>query len=364
MHIKMTDRAGNTSEDELIFSIDKTKPEIKIAFDNETPDAENTTMFKENRVATITVTERNFEAADFKADITNTDGVIPELSAWQTTENTENPDQSVSTATITFAEDGDYTLSVSGKDKAANQAETVKADDFTIDKTRPVITVTYDNNNAVNGNYYAAARTATIQIEEHNFSENRVRITGTATDNGAGISFPQSGGFTGNGDVHTATITCGTDGLYNFNVEYTDMAGNIADHLCRLFRPRSLTIIHRVIIYLRMPDGSYNTKLYTLLSSRQSGKESTLMIVIERTAQSITHFVRESSNTRHLISIGFHCQRIFRHLWSRCRPSFTIYKYSRIYRRCRLTDFVHCLDVMNTHQVKTESVNVIFINPM
>ena len=55
----MTDRAGNTSEDELIFSIDKTKPEIKIAFDNETPDAENTTMFKENRVATITVTERN-----------------------------------------------------------------------------------------------------------------------------------------------------------------------------------------------------------------------------------------------------------------------------------------------------------------
>ena len=142
------------------------------------------------------------------------------------------------------------------------------------------------------------------------------------------------------------------------------MAGNIADHLCRLFRPRSLTIIHRVIIYLRMPDGSYNTKLYTLLSSRQSGKESTLMIVIERTAQSITHFVRESSNTRHLISIGFHCQRIFRHLWSRCRPSFTIYKYSRIYRRCRLTDFVHCLDVMDTHQVKTESVNVIFINPM
>lgn len=229
MHIKMTDRAGNTSEDELIFSIDKTKPEIKIAFDNETPDAENTTMFKENRVATITVTERNFEAADFKADITNTDGVIPELSAWQTTENTENPDQSVSTATITFAEDGDYTLSVSGKDKAANQAETVKADDFTIDKTRPVITVTYDNNNAVNGNYYAAARTATIQIEEHNFSENRVRITGTATDNGAGISFPQSGGFIGNGDVHTATITCGTDGLYNFNVEYTDMAGNIAE---------------------------------------------------------------------------------------------------------------------------------------
>ena len=84
MHIKMTDRAGNTSEDELIFSIDKTKPEIKIAFDNETPDAENTTMFKENRVATITVTERNFEATDFKADITNTDGVIPELSAWQT----------------------------------------------------------------------------------------------------------------------------------------------------------------------------------------------------------------------------------------------------------------------------------------
>lgn len=229
MHVKMTDRAGNTSEDELIFSIDKTKPEIKIEFDNETPDAENTTMFKENRVATITVTERNFEAAEFQADITNTDGAVPELSAWQTNENTQNPDQTTNTATITFAEDGDYTLSFRGQDMAKNQAETVTAEDFTIDKTRPIVTVTYDNNNAVNGNYYAAARTATIQIEEHNFSENRVKITGTASDNGAGISFPQASAFRSNGDVHTATITCGTDGLYSFNVEYTDMAGNTAE---------------------------------------------------------------------------------------------------------------------------------------
>ena len=229
VHVKIMDRAGNSSEDEIKFSIDKTKPVIKVTFDNETPDADNITMFKESRTATIMVIERNFDVADFKADITNTDGVIPELSSWQTTESAENPDQNVNTATITFSEDGDYTFTVSGQDKAKNHAETVKTADFTIDKTRPGITVTFDNNNAINGNYYAEARTATIKIEEHNFSENRVKITGTANDNGAAISFPKVSSFSGTGDVHIATITCETDGLYNFNVEYTDMAGNIAE---------------------------------------------------------------------------------------------------------------------------------------
>ena len=227
--VVMTDRAGNVSEKQTEFSIDKTNPAIRIDFDNETPDAENTEMYQENRVATITVTERNFDEAEFVVDITNTDGVVPAISEWSTAVNSGNPDETVSTATITFSEDGDYTLEVSGRDMADHPAETVKADDFTIDKTEPVITVSYDNDNALNGNYYAAERTATIQIEEHNFSAERVKITGTATDNGTAISFPPTGGWSESGDVHTATIICGSDGLYRFDVEYTDMAGNPAE---------------------------------------------------------------------------------------------------------------------------------------
>lgn len=229
VYVTMTDRAGNVTEKEIKFSIDKTKPTIEITFDNDTPDTEYAEMFKENRVATITVTERNFDKTDFEVRVANGDGETPSVSAWTTSVNTANPDETTNTATITFSEDGDYTLSVSGHDRANNLAATVEADDFTIDKTEPVITVTYDNENAVNGNYYASDRTATIRIEEHNFSEDRVEITGTATDDGAGISFPAVSGWRMEGDVHTATISCTSDGLYRFDVAYTDMAGNEAE---------------------------------------------------------------------------------------------------------------------------------------
>ena len=38
VNVKMTDRAGNTSEEKIIFSIDKTAPVIEVTYDNNTPD--------------------------------------------------------------------------------------------------------------------------------------------------------------------------------------------------------------------------------------------------------------------------------------------------------------------------------------
>ncbi len=227
--VRMTDRAGNTSEKELSFSIDKTEPVITIEFDNNTPDAQYTDIYKENRTATVTVKERNFNPSDFAETITNTDGAIPQLSGWQTSENAGNPDDTVNTATITFSEDGDYTFRFNGHDMAGNAAKTVETEDFTLDKTIPVITVTYDNDNALNGNYYAAERTATIQIEEHNFAPERVTVTGTVTDHGNEMGFPSVSGWSTSGDIHTATISCSADGLYRFDVAYTDQAGNEAE---------------------------------------------------------------------------------------------------------------------------------------
>lgn len=227
--VKMTDRAGHSSEQQIRFSIDKTAPVISIAYDNENPDAVNTDMYKENRIATITVTERNFDPDSITAVITNTDGPVPVITNWETVTDTGNPDANQNIATLRFEEDGDYTLELSGYDRARNPAKTIEKQEFTIDKTIPVIEVTFDNENAVNGNYFAAARTATIRIEEHNFSEDRIEITGTASDDGAQMIFPQAGSWTTSGDVHTASISLGQDGLYQFDIAYTDMAGNEAE---------------------------------------------------------------------------------------------------------------------------------------
>ena len=97
-----------------------------------------------------------------------------------------------------------------------------------MDKTLPVINVSYDNNAATNGNYYSAARTATISITEHNFETGRFTITTTATDNGVSKTAPGISGWTSNGDIHTATVSFTDDAYYTIGMSYTDMAGNQA----------------------------------------------------------------------------------------------------------------------------------------
>lgn len=234
--VKMTDRAGNTSEKQIKFSIDKTNPVIEVKYDNNVADETYKDIFKANRTATIKITERNFNGKDVIYRITNTDGVIPALSAWEEHKNTENPDGTYYTAAIAYTADGDYTFDISYSDLADNAAEKFAQHKFTIDKTIPTVVVSYDNNTALNGNYYKEDRTATITIVEHNFDSSRINVVGTATNNGADLSFPATSTWTSNGDTHTATINYSSDSKYTFDIEFLDMAGNpIADYATEEF---------------------------------------------------------------------------------------------------------------------------------
>ncbi|MBU8918189.1 Ig-like domain repeat protein [Bacillus sp. FJAT-29953] len=225
---KVTDRAGNTSEKELTFSIDKTAPQIKVTYDNNSADQDYPDFYKADRTATVVVTERNFNPKDVEHLITNTDGAVPSLVGWSTAANSADPDKTTHTATVKFSADGDYTFDIKYKDNAGNAAPAVAQQKFTIDKTIPVVKVSYSNNSAANGNYYRASRTATISINEHNFDAGRVKVTGTASDNSAAAAFPKVSGWSSKGDIHTATIQYAVDGKYSFDIDFTDKAGNIA----------------------------------------------------------------------------------------------------------------------------------------
>ncbi len=226
--VKMTDRAGNTSEDQMTFSIDKTTPVVNVTYDNNTPDKDFHDIYKSDRTATIVVTERNFKPEDFEHVITNTDGVIPKLLGWSTAVNTADPDKTTHTATVHYTSDGDYTFDLKYKDNAGNAAAPFAQQKFTLDKTIPVIKVSYDNNSAAQGNYFKAGRTATISINEHNFDPGRIQVHGTAADNGSPAAFPGLSGWSRNGDVNTATIHYAADAKYSFDIDFTDKAGNAA----------------------------------------------------------------------------------------------------------------------------------------
>ena len=224
----MTDRAGNKTDNvKDSLSIDKTKPVIDVKYDNN----EHTTYggndyYKADRTATVTVTERNFDESLVEAAIMRNGGRYTTIGGWTHNNNTADPDKSTHVAKIVYNTDGDFTFDIAVKDKAMNSADKFTQQKFTVDKTAPVIDVSFDNNSAKNGNYYKADRTATIKITEHNFNSGSqyVNIPVTAE----GTTAPSVVGWSGSGNDHNATVSFNKDGKYSFTVDYTDLAGNKA----------------------------------------------------------------------------------------------------------------------------------------
>lgn len=234
--VELTDRAGNISYDYYVFGIDKTAPSIVVSYDNNTADTASgngIAYFDANRTATIVISERNFNSENVVVNVTRDGKTYPVTLSWHDEAGTSsNGDDTRHITSITYDSDGDYTFSVSYTDRAQNKnsavdyGNSVSPTSFTVDKTAPVISVSYNNNNALNGKYFKTSRTATIVITEHNFDVNRVIFTRTASLSGNNINLP-SINWSNNGDVHTATINYNADGDYTFNIAMDDMAGNV-----------------------------------------------------------------------------------------------------------------------------------------
>lgn len=234
--VELTDRAGNISYDYYVFGIDKTAPSIAVSYNNnnaDTTSGNGIAYFDANRTATIVVSERNFNSENVVVNVTKDGKTYPVALSWRDEAGTSsNGDDTRHITSITYDSDGDYTFSVSYTDRAQNKnngvnyGNSVAPTSFTVDKTAPVISVSYNNNNAQNGKYFKTSRTATIVITEHNFDVNRVVFTRAASLSGSNITLP-SVSWSNNGDVHTATINYNADGDYKFDIAMDDMAGNV-----------------------------------------------------------------------------------------------------------------------------------------
>lgn len=201
--VKLTDRTGHSSEASKVYSIDKDAPTISVSYDN----TEEDNFYNRNRVATITVHERNFDPSKFT--VSGSSGV---LGSWSN--NGE-----VWVNTISFTEDKDYNFSLDCIDRAGNKAKTYTSENFTVDKTAPKLSVSWDVPNPSNENYFNSHRTATITVVEHNFDSNLFKKTGSGV----------MSGWSSNGDVHTATVSFNEDGEFEFGIEGTDKAGNASE---------------------------------------------------------------------------------------------------------------------------------------
>ena len=242
LKIKAVDNAGNQTVKEERLSIDITKPRVTLSFDNNR--VENEFYFKENRTALITVEERNFSEDSFKILITDpaegkgTKLLEVERDSFQKVSG--SGDSSRWESRIYFNKDGDYQLSITGEDLAGNAMEelvyaegTQAALDFTVDKTAPVLSVSYDNNTANHEFYYKEGRRADISIEEKNFRSDLVDYSvlkdGGREGHGSALSSFSGGEGRGNAELlHKASISYEEDGDYQFNIRVKDLAGNEA----------------------------------------------------------------------------------------------------------------------------------------
>lgn len=233
IYVWAEDNSGNmltkSEAAHYFFGIDITTPTIEVRYDNN--DAQNEKYFKADRTATVTITERNFDPSQ-TVITTESKGI----SSWTYQPGSmPNGDDDKWIATVGYTQDGDYTFDVSTIDLVGHQAEpadygdSVAPREFTIDKTRPIISIRFDNDDVRNGKYYNATRTATVSIEEHNFSTDGVVLTTTADIQEGAVAAPGAGGWSSGGDMNTATVPFTEDGNYTMHVEYTDLAGNEAE---------------------------------------------------------------------------------------------------------------------------------------
>ncbi len=152
---------------------------------------------------------------------------------------------------IPFNEDGDYTVLIACSDLSSNAAQ-IKGEDapqtleqytskpVTVDKTAPVVSVEYLNENCIqtieNRQYFDQEQTAVVSVYEHNFRAKEFAANITALDvNNQPVDvtdykafFSDDANWIHEGNVHTIRVPYETDANYTFNFEYQDLAQNKA----------------------------------------------------------------------------------------------------------------------------------------
>lgn len=219
------DNAGNSSDygDSGIrkFGIDTAGPEVNVSFDNN--EVRNGRYFDRARTAVVSVRERNFDIEKLPV---RAPGAVP--GEWK---RGPSGDPETWTMELQFPMDGAYTLDVTGTDALGNTASVSYTGEapqaFTIDRTPPLIEVTWDNTDARNGRYYNAARLATVRVADLSFDDSYVKILPFARSFRK-VSEIRDDRTAGLIPVYEAEIPFTEDGEWALGCLCMDLAGNTA----------------------------------------------------------------------------------------------------------------------------------------
>lgn len=247
--VELTDRAGNTSVENINFSIDKTKPIITVEYDNNS--VQNGKYYQDSRTATITIKELNFTEEHVEKSvyrISDDNVVITEIldgknqnvepTFTKSELKTITSEDGVTTAYYEYTKkiicsiQGDYLLTLTAMDNALNKADYNRKDEFSVDTQTPYIEVKFDpeeDSTATTG-YFSNQRKATITVTDRYFDASKTSILVKADDNGKMIDAPSPTKWSDQTADYkqSCEVTFKVDGTYSFTVDSTDLSGKEA----------------------------------------------------------------------------------------------------------------------------------------
>jgi hypothetical protein len=215
------------------ITIDKTAPKINVVFRKDT--SKNSYYYNSNRIADITVLERNFDEDLIKTIIQNTYGKVPNVS-FKKVSNIKH------VGVINFDE-GDYTLDVKGKDLGDHSAIVSYSGGneklFYVDKTKPITSENFSTfSSSKTNNSFNKDKTVSIEVTEHNFDPQLIHLTikrKTAGSSHTGEGFTDVSNIASiskwisSGDKHKLSFTISEDGVYQVELKTSDLAENSQD---------------------------------------------------------------------------------------------------------------------------------------
>ena len=204
------------------FTIDKIEPTVSIVYDNDT--FKNGNYYDKARTATITVNEHNFETSRVKAEVSATDNGVqrnaPALSSW-----TSNGD--IHTATITYSDDAHYIFNFEYTDMAGNKATAMERQEFYVDKTKPVVSISNIVDKSANGTDKSIG--FNLKATDTNFDVFTPRLEAAVFENGKYINknVTELGNISDvNNGREFIVSNIDQDGIYNIKCTVVDKAGN------------------------------------------------------------------------------------------------------------------------------------------
>lgn len=218
MNLESTDKAGNKkTHAPITFTIDKSQPQLNIS------GVENGEHYEKLENLELSIEDLTFLLRDTTLEVTK-DGEPYDLGEGKWDESFSQGGLKRAFRKLVFDQDGDYELTLRTKDLLGNESSLGPVK-FTIDNTDPIVSLSGIDEGA----FVQKGKAVTLNVKEHNYEHNNVKITVTRQEELEGQKASYSmGDWVNSGEDSNLSHTFNEDGDYEITVEAEDKAGNKA----------------------------------------------------------------------------------------------------------------------------------------